>query len=91
MAAKRHHSSHKKSHNSTFEEGLTASRPGYGVNYTSPFPKNGFHEGCIMKDYPSVPNEALDNPYNGLEAIDKINDASARGIRRSAASKKGPY
>lgn len=84
-AKKRYHSS------SPFENGLRSSRPGYGVSYSSPFPKNGFHDSCIMKDYPSTPNESLDNPYNGLEAIDKLNDKSARQIRSAAASKKGPY
>lgn len=81
----------KKYYASTFENGMRSSRPGYGVSYSSPFPKNKCPDGVIMKDYPSTPNESLDNPYNGLEAIDKLNDKSARQIKSSAAGKKGPF
>jgi hypothetical protein len=85
MAKKRYYSAEP------FENGMRSSRPGYGVSYSSPFPKNGFVDKVIMKDYPSEPYATLDNPYNGMEAIDKANAEGARNLRRAAASKKGPY
>jgi len=44
-----------------------------------------------MKDYPSEPYATMNNPYNGMEAIDKANAEGARNFKRAAASKKGPY
>lgn len=75
----------------TFSNGMNSSRPGFGVSYTSPFPKNKMPDGVIMKDYPQEPSARMDCPYNGLEAIDKVNAEGARNFKRAAASKKGPY
>jgi hypothetical protein len=81
----------KKFHD-PFENGLKAARPGYGVSYTEPFPKNGFVDHVIMKDYEDEKGtHEMNNPYNSLKDIDRLNGESRRELNRAAKGKKGPF
>jgi hypothetical protein len=76
-----------------FKNGMKATRPGYGVPYSEPFPKNGFIDHVIMKNYEDEEAGELNmnNPYHTLEDIDKLNRRSRGELVRSAKGKKGPF
>jgi len=67
---------------------LSSSRPGHGVDYSSPFPKNGFINHVIMKDYPNAGAASLDNPYHSLEDIDRMTKKDRSGFGKG---KTGPF
>ena len=80
-----------KKYHDPFKNGMSATRPGFGVDYGSPFPKNGFVDHVIMKEYPSEGQGDLNCPYNSMKDIDALNGKSRRQIVSSAKGRKGPF